>query len=122
MYRVMIVVFVVCICPFAYFDIKNTKALQIITTAYRWFSMLSMIVLALIKIQNQDQNNTPNSTLAVDELSGDSMLPVSKLPTVNMFVVSKLPSFIGVALYAFMCQHSIPAVTTPVNNKNISPK
>ena len=57
--------------------------------------MLSMIVLAIVKIIKGDGNNN----------------------TANVFVFSSLPSFFGVAVYAFMCQHSIPAVTTPITNK-----
>ena len=113
MYRVMMSVFVVLICPFAYAsDIKNTKMLQLFTTSYRWISMTLMIALAAMKIvQNQDRNDVHNMTIPHEEtkLTDDDQ--------VVLFEVSRLPSFLGVALYAFMCQHSIPAVTTPVRNK-----
>jgi len=92
MYRIMLSVFVVVICPFAYFEIKNTKILQVFTSTYRWISMFSMIILAFLRI---NKRTTP----------------------VKQFEISELPNFFGVALYAFMCQHSIPAVTTPVSNK-----
>lgn len=35
----------------------------------------------------------------------------------NVFNFHKLPNFFGVAVYSFMCQHSLPSIITPVINK-----
>ena len=37
---------------------------------------------------------------------------------VKLFDATNLPNFFGVAVYAFMCQHSLPSIITPVLNKN----
>lgn len=36
----------------------------------------------------------------------------------TIFDVKQLPNFFGVAVYSFMCQHSLPSIITPVKNKN----
>ena len=92
MYRIMLAIFVLLICPFAFFDIANTKILQIFTTTYRWLAMVSMVILAFMKIGKGEGENTA-----------------------KLVVFENLPNFFGVAVYAFMCQHSIPAVLTPVS-------
>lgn len=96
MYRIMLSVFCVVIGPFCYWEIRNTKILQIFTTTYRWFAMSSMIILAFVKIARGEGNHEEKP----------------------MFVFAELPNFFGFAVYAFMCQHSIPAVTTPINDKS----
>lgn len=35
----------------------------------------------------------------------------------TIFDIHKLPNFFGVAIYSFMCQHSLPSIITPVINK-----
>ena len=35
----------------------------------------------------------------------------------EIFDIKSLPNFFGVAVYSFMCQHSLPSIITPVNNK-----
>lgn len=35
----------------------------------------------------------------------------------EIFAIDALPNFFGVAVYSFMCQHSLPSIITPVNNK-----
>ena len=95
MYRIMLAAFVVLCGPFIFFTLTKTKILQLSTMAFRWFALISMIILALIKIIQGEGISMP-----------------------NLVVVKKLPNFFGVALYAFMCQYSIPAVVTPIINKN----
>lgn len=34
------------------------------------------------------------------------------------FDISQLPTFFGVAVYSFMCQHSLPSILTPTKRKN----
>ena len=35
----------------------------------------------------------------------------------EIFALDALPNFFGVAVYSFMCQHSLPSIITPVTNK-----
>ena len=35
----------------------------------------------------------------------------------TMFDISQLPTFFGVAVYSFMCQHSLPSILTPTKQK-----
>lgn len=90
-YKIMLGTFMILICPFAYFNISETKIIQIFTTVYRWFAMISMIILSFIKVGDGVKRRTP-----------------------KLAVFGNLPNYFGVALYSFMCQHSIPAVLTPV--------
>ena len=94
MYRKMLAIFVVLVCPFIFFNLTKTKILQLSTMFFRWFALLSMIILAMLKIVQGNQNYTP-----------------------RLFKFKTLPQFFGVALYTFMCQYSIPAVITPITNK-----
>ena len=99
-YRISLATFTLLICPFTYFNISQTKLLQLFTTLYRWMSMLTMIVLSVLQIFH----NIRQKQLVVPKTA----------------VVENLPRFFGVALYAFMCQHSIPEVLTPVRkNKRL---
>jgi len=93
-YRVMLAVFVVVCCPFAFFTLSGTKVLQLSTMAFRFFALTAMMVLAFIKIS-----------------SGEKVAEPKKADFSNM------PNFISTAIYAFMCQYSIPSVITPISNK-----
>lgn len=93
-YRLMLVVFTATLCPFVFFNIGKTKFLQIFTTVFRWLSFLTMIILALVKIVNNKGTIKP-----------------------AWFKFNQLPNFFGVAVYSFMCQHSLPSIITPVDKK-----
>jgi len=95
MYRIMLVVFIATLCPFVFFNLAKTKVLQMVTTVFRWLAFIVMIVLALIRVGKGE----------------------SKQHTVKLFNFSSLPNFFGVAVYSFMCQHSLPSIITPVINK-----
>jgi len=93
-YRIMIGVFVVLCGPFIFFTLTKTKFLQLFTMAFRWFALTGMIVLAFLRIVKGQGNPSP-----------------------NLFNVNKLPVYFGSAVFSFMCQYSIPAAVTPINNK-----
>ena len=105
--------FICLLGPFAFFDVSKTKLLQLFTSALRWTSFISMIVLSIIRIAG-----------------GHHVTPVGA----NF---AQIPNLFGVAVYSFMCQHSLPgkywkhhlychkpdpnefsALITPINNKN----
>ena len=101
--------FICLLGPFAFFDVSKTKLLQLFTSALRWTSFISMIVLSIIRIAG-----------------GHHVTPVGA----NF---AQIPNLFGVAVYSFMCQHSLPgnpghfatsrlnhfsALITPISNKN----
>jgi hypothetical protein len=94
-YRIFVAVSVVLCSPFIFFSLTKSKILQICTTLFRWFALTSMIILALLRIGKGEGHDFP-----------------------NLAVLTKLPNFIGVALYVFMVQFSIPNVVTPITNKH----
>jgi len=76
--------FICLLGPFAFFDVSKTKLLQLFTSALRWTSFISMIVLSIIRIAG-----------------GHYVTPVGA----NF---AQIPNLFGVAVYSFMCQHSLP--------------
>ena len=76
--------FICLLGPFAFFDVSKTKLLQLFTSALRWTSFISMIVLSIIRIAG-----------------GHHVTPVGA----NF---AQVPNLFGVAVYSFMCQHSLP--------------
>ena len=93
-YRVMVAVCMIICSPFIFLSLTKSKILQLCMTLLRWFALISMIVLALLRIGKGEGNDTP-----------------------NLLVFTKLSNFIGISLYVFMVQFSIPNVITPITNK-----
>ena len=83
-YHLCLLCFIGLLGPFAFFDVSKTKLLQLLTSALRWTSFLSMIIMSIIRIS-----------------TGHAVTPVSADFT-------QLPNLFGVAVYSFMCQHSLP--------------
>ncbi|XP_066934726.1 transmembrane protein 104-like [Clytia hemisphaerica] len=94
MYRITLLIFVVCLCPFVFFNLAKTKFLQIATTIFRWAAFLCMVSLAVNRVVHKKSTHR-----AV------------------IFEFNALPNFFGVAVYSFMCHHSLPSIITPVTNK-----
>jgi len=94
MYRIYVLIFALVVGPFVFFNLGKTKYLQFVTTLFRWIAFILMIVLALYHIVKH--NGTGN---------------------VTTFDITKLPTFFGVAVYSFMCQHSLPSILTPTRQK-----
>ena len=86
MYHLCLLCFIGLLGPFAFFDVSKTKLLQLLTSALRWTSFLSMIIMSIIRIS-----------------TGHAVTPVSADFT-------QLPNLFGVAVYSFMCQHSLPGM------------
>lgn len=93
--------FAILLGPFFFFNITKTRWLQIGTTVFRWTAILFMVSLACARIGSYSSPNPPPSPA----------------PHPAMANFAKLPSLMGVAIYAFMCHHSLPGVLTPVDNK-----
>ena len=85
--------FICLLGPFAFFDVSKTKLLQLFTSALRWTSFISMIVLSIIRIAG-----------------GHHVTPVGA----NF---AQIPNLFGVAVYSFMCQHSLPGKVQRVTTR-----
>ncbi|XP_007099772.2 transmembrane protein 104 isoform X1 [Physeter macrocephalus] len=93
-YRIYLAVFTLLLGPFTFFDVQKTKYLQILTSLMRWIAFAIMIVLALVRIGRG---------------RGEGHPPLAS--------VSGLRNLLGVGVYSFMCQHSLPSLVTPVSSK-----
>ena len=95
-YRIYVAIFYLLIGPFAFFNVTKTKYLQIFTTILRWAAFGTMMILATMRIA--DSSSVHGSPKSAD--------------------FSATPHVFGVAVYAFMCHHSIPSVVSPIKNKS----
>ena len=94
-YRVCVVIFA-CFClPLVLIGMTKTKYIQLATTVSRWTAFSLMIILASIQLIHEGPQASP--------------------PAIN---ANGFGSLFGVAIYAFMCHHSIPGLVTPIENKN----
>lgn len=93
-YRIYLAIFTLVLGPFTFFDVQKTKYLQILTSLMRWVAFTIMIVLALVRIgQGRGEGHPPLAALAGAK------------------------NVLGVCVYSFMCQHSLPSLLTPVSRK-----
>merc|ERR1711920_626595 len=97
-YRLYVILFACMFGPFAFGNMQKTKMIQLVTTFMRHASFLLMIVIAFAGIMN----GSGRSAHEVVEYEH----PLS------------IPKFIGVAIYSFMNQHSLPGIITPINDKS----
>ncbi|CAB4037123.1 Transmembrane 104 [Paramuricea clavata] len=93
-YRILVAIFAVLVCPFAFTNVQKTKYVQYLTTFLRWLCFSLMIVLALIRLGQRKGSGKPS----VADFSG-------------------IPDLFGASVYSFMCQHSLPSLITPLKNK-----
>jgi amino acid permease len=96
-YFLYLAFFVVLIVPWSFFNFQKTKPLQIVTLFTRNLALFTMIILGLIYIGHGEG------------------APASELP---WFDVTGIPSLFGVAIYAFMCHHSLPSLISPIEPKS----
>ncbi|WKY16431.1 hypothetical protein Q1695_001237 [Nippostrongylus brasiliensis] len=94
-YRLCVVVFVAICTPLVIIGTTRTKYLQLATTVCRWSAFSLMIVLASTQMIANGAATTP--------------------PVAN---IHGFGSLFGVAVYAFMCHHSIPSLVTPMSSKS----
>ena len=85
--------FIFLLGPLLFFDLSRSKWLQLLTAILRNIAFLMMIIIAFIHI---------------------GMGKIATPPIANFQFV---PNLFGVIIYAFMCQHSIPGMVTPLNKK-----
>ncbi|KAG8190052.1 hypothetical protein JTE90_023024 [Oedothorax gibbosus] len=94
-YRIFVVVFLLLLGPFTFFNVQKTKYLQVFTTIMRWLAFSTMIILAATALVKGRGKGHP--------------------PIAN---IRGIPNLFGVCVYSFMCHHSLPSLITPIKNKN----
>ncbi|XP_063681472.1 transmembrane protein 104-like isoform X2 [Bolinopsis microptera] len=98
-YRIFVLIYVLCIGPFVFFNAQKTTLLQIFSSILRHTSFFIMVVIAIDRIMKHKHG-------------------VPKPQDVKPVIFDKIPDFIGVSVYCFMCQHSLPSFITPMKNQN----
>ncbi|KAI1725625.1 transmembrane amino acid transporter protein domain-containing protein [Ditylenchus destructor] len=93
-YRICVTTFALFCLPMVLVGMTKTKYLQLSTTLSRWTAFILMISLASIQLFQKGAQASPPS-----------------------FELHGFGSFFGVAIYAFMCHHSIPGLITPMREK-----
>lgn len=96
-YRIYVVAFNLTIGILVFYNVQKTKLLQLVTTVMRWLAFITMITLAIIKINDNSKHSANQVPALVD--------------------VKNVPNFFGVCIYAFMCHHSLPSIITPMKRK-----
>eukprot|EP01121_Diplochlamys_sp_Union-15-3_P020436 TRINITY_DN7976_c0_g2_i3.p1 TRINITY_DN7976_c0_g2~~TRINITY_DN7976_c0_g2_i3.p1 ORF type:complete len:478 (+),score=25.49 TRINITY_DN7976_c0_g2_i3:55-1488(+) len=94
--------FAAVVCPFCFFNFQKTKYLQFFTMFNRNLALWTMIVISCLYITN---NKSWSETIHKSE---------TKIPLANF---TQLPSLFGVAIYAYMCHHSLPGIIAPMRDK-----
>ncbi|CAJ0610398.1 unnamed protein product [Cylicocyclus nassatus] len=94
-YRLCVFLFVSVCIPMVVIGITKTKYLQLATTLSRWSAFILMIFLASAQMLANGTAGNP--------------------PVAN---IHGFGSLFGVAVYAFMCHHSIPSLITPMSSKS----
>ncbi|KAE9555646.1 hypothetical protein FO519_001117 [Halicephalobus sp. NKZ332] len=94
-YRICVVTFAIFCLPLVLVGMARTKYIQLATTVSRWTAFSLMIVLASMQLIQ----NGPQASPSAVEVNG-------------------FGSLFGVAIYAFMCHHSIPGLITPIKDKS----
>lgn len=96
-YYLYLGLFALALGPFCFFNVQKTRYLQYITSFTRYSAFTLMILMAFIGIA-----------------SGDGVPPATVLDRHDL---SELPALFGVAIYSFMCHHSLPSLLTPLSDK-----
>lgn len=95
-YISFLMLYILIIGPFTFFNVQKTKYLQVIGFFMRVIAFITMVILAAMRLISPTKEH------------GNS-------PIANFVAV---PQLIGASIYAFMCHHSIPSVISPIKNKN----
>ncbi|CAL8072815.1 unnamed protein product, partial [Calicophoron daubneyi] len=104
--------------PFLFFNMTASRWLQLCTAGVRWFTFLLLIALGIdraIVIRTEDVQ-------AFSKLGGGrniltSSMSNSSIPNPPLARIQGIPTLFGVAVYVFVCHHSLPGVITPIRNK-----
>ncbi|XP_065846460.1 transmembrane protein 104-like [Oscarella lobularis] len=97
-YRIFLAVFTFVLGPFVFFNVQKTKYLQIMTSVLRYTAFGMAIVISFMRITRGEGAPQP--------------------PAIHP---KTFPILFGVLVYAFMCQHSLPSIVTPIRTKRRLP-
>ncbi|CAH8513592.1 unnamed protein product [Schistosoma rodhaini] len=122
-YRILVVCFGACVCPFLFFNVIRSRWLQLLTVCLRWIGFILMLSLsierAIILHKNITVASFHHNVSMYWNPSIYSLLTKSEpIPKPPAFQPQNIPSLFGVCVYVFMCHHSIPGIVTPVRNKS----
>ncbi|XP_072155617.1 transmembrane protein 104 homolog isoform X2 [Bemisia tabaci] len=95
-YAIFLLLFVLTLGPFAFFNVQKTKYIQMFTTLMRTLAFSVMIVLSVQRI--------------IDPTQDHGSPPVVR--------PAGMPALFGACIYSFMCHHSLPALITPIKDKS----
>jgi hypothetical protein len=98
-YRCFCMLFTVTFGPCAFLSITKSKWVQLVTTVLRHVAFSTMIIVAALGIVYGEGVQPPSATLEHTNFSA-------------------LPTLFGVAIYSFMCHHSIPSMIFPIQRIN----
>ncbi|RWS30772.1 transmembrane protein 104-like isoform X1 [Leptotrombidium deliense] len=93
-YRLYVFGTILVLGPFVFFDLHNTKFLQIFTLSFRLLAFTAFVTL---------------TTIALAKGNGDGR------PVEANF--SNIPNFFGVAIFAFISHQALPSIITPIKQK-----
>ncbi|EDV28377.1 uncharacterized protein TRIADDRAFT_21298 [Trichoplax adhaerens] len=93
-YRIFVAAFTICLGPFVFFNVQKTKYLQVTTSILRWLAFAMMLSITFIFLGSGKARGHP--------------------PVANF---AGIPTFFGICIYSFMCQHSLPSMITPIREK-----
>ncbi|VDM47720.1 unnamed protein product [Toxocara canis] len=93
-YRMIVILFAIFITPLVLAGITRTKYLQLSTSICRWLAFILMVFLASLSLIRDGAEGSP----PIADINGFSIL-------------------FGTSVYAFMCQHSLPGIITPMRSK-----
>ncbi|CAH8476950.1 unnamed protein product [Schistosoma turkestanicum] len=121
-YRILVVCFGACVCPFLFFNVIRSRWLQLLTVCLRWIGFILMLSLSIERAIILRQHITtssfyPNVSMFWNPSVYSLFIQSEPIPKPPAFQPQNIPSLFGVCVYAFMCHHSIPGIVTPVRNK-----
>ncbi|CAL8094518.1 unnamed protein product [Calicophoron daubneyi] len=122
-YRLFVVAFGMCMCPFLYLNVTGSRWLQNLTVVVRWAIYLLMVALAIdraVVIRERQASFYVQNYHMWNPALGSLRYSVTSDPVPNPPMVRPqgIPNLMGVGAYACMCLHALPGVITPVRDKN----
>ena len=127
--RLIILGFGMFVVPLSCLNFTKTTPLQFISLITRGFALLAMAAVAVrrattvetVELTEISEGAGLGSSLAIRTVGDTVDTPASdEVGLVSGLIFAdftKIPEFIGVAVYSFMCHHSLPSIVTPMRSK-----